>query len=210
MSLVPAVLSESSWLREDGAKFFFFGACFVALLVLARFASNRSESSYTPPPIEPEEPRYAPAEALPLTSIDSDAVDEEVEADPASLPRVRSVSFTLSMMQFKSFDIETGPPDHESFCDEVSINLNYRGGVMPWNYTVATPKGIESKIRGSNWKSAFLPQQVMVVPYWDHNMITADLVGRIRMELEAVPEEVAEDEMKEAERIARHTTPPFS
>jgi hypothetical protein len=200
MSLVLAVLYESNWLREDGAKLFFFGACFLALLVLARFASKQSESSYTPPPTEPEEPQYASGEPLPQTPIDSDTVEEGVEANPDSLPRVRSVSFTLSMMQFKSFDIETGPPDHESFCDEVTINLNYRGGVMPWNFTVATPKGIDSKIPGRNWRSAFLSQQVMVVPYWDHDMITADLVGRIRMELEAVPEEVAEDEMKEAER----------
>jgi hypothetical protein len=40
----------------------------------------------------------------------------------------------------------------------------------------------------------------MIVPRWDHDMIIADLVQRIRTELESVPEEVAEDEVTEAER----------
>jgi hypothetical protein len=71
---------------------------------------------------------------------------------------------------------------------------------MPWIFTVATPKGMAARISSDAWKVAFLRPEVMIVPYWDRDMITADLVHRIKAELEAVPEEVAEDEVTEADR----------
>ena len=196
MSLVLAVLYESNWLREDGAKLFFFGACFLAFLVLARWASSRSESSYGPTQMHEHPDIPATLEsATTEPEMFEDGMDEE-----KPLPPARSVSFTLRTVQFKSFDVEVGPPDRESFCDEVTINLNYRSHVMPWIFTVATPKGMAAKISQGEWKSAFLRPEVMIVPRWDHDMIIADLVQRIRTELESVPEEVAEDEVTEAER----------
>jgi hypothetical protein len=71
---------------------------------------------------------------------------------------------------------------------------------MPWDFIVATPKGLEAEMTGDGWRSVFVRQQALIVSRWDAQLITGDLMQRIKTELEAVPEEVAEDEMKEADR----------
>jgi hypothetical protein len=111
MSLVLAVLYESNWLREDGAKLFFFGACFLALLALARYASRRSESSYSPMHEQPD----LPPEPASTYANEPESVEPEIEDDLDEFPPARSVTFTTQTIQFKSFDVETGPPTANRF-----------------------------------------------------------------------------------------------
>ncbi len=192
MSLVLAVLYESNWLQEDGAKLFFFGAVFIAVLTLARFASRRSESSYEPPP--QRSPFEAPSPLEPAPQF----LDEEDHGNTDEPIPARTVSFGLRLIRFKSFDAETGPPDPESFCDDANIEITYKRGVMPWDFTVTTPKWLATNVLGGEWETQYF-RQLLVVPRYDYERITADLLNRIRIELESVPEEIAEDEMKDAE-----------
>jgi len=202
MSLVLAVLYESDWLREDGAKLFFFGACFLAFLVLARMASKRSESSYGPPPeMPPEEVSTDKPAAAYKYEEDSDEDDTDTaDTDSSTLPKVRSVTFSLRSIRFKSFEMEPGPEDPECFCDYAVVNIRFRSGIMPWDFIVATPKGLEARMIGDGWRSVFVRQQALIVSRWDAQLVTGDLMQRIKTELEAVPEEVAEDEIEEADR----------
>jgi hypothetical protein len=199
MSLVLAVLYESNWLREDGAKLFFFGSCFLALLVLARLASKRSESNYNLPQHLPEPELPPPFKPPAVYKYEEDPDEGEAETDPSELPKARSVEFALKSIRFKGFEMEIGPEDPESFCDYAVVNIRYRGGDMPWDFIVATPRGLEAKMTGEGWQSVFVRQQALLVSRWDAQLITGDLLHRIEAELEAVPEEVAEDEMKEAD-----------
>ena len=197
MSLVLVVLYESNWLQEDGAKLFFFAAVFLAILVLARYSSRKSESSYSPPPNVSSFQPLKPYEPVSQVVEDEDGELPEDAQEGGLLP-ARTVSLGVRLIRFKSFDAETGPPDPESFCDDVNVEISFKRGVMPWDFTVATPKWLAENIRGTEWDSQYF-RQMLVVPHYDYERITAELLHRITTELERVPEEVAEDEMKDAE-----------
>lgn len=191
MSLVLAVLFKSNWLQEDGAKLFFFASCFIALLMLARYASRKSETSYGPPTPQSQE-----SERIELPQPEEQE-QEEVGEQADSLPAVREVSFTLRSFQFKSFEAETGPEEPEAFCDEASVDINYRGGIMPWEFTIATPRGLQSRLAGKEWDFVFV-REALIVPRYDLELIKASVLHQIKSQLESVPEEVAGDEMTDA------------
>jgi hypothetical protein len=192
---------QTSWLQQDGPKLFFFACCFVALLALAHYASRKSETSYaahskTAQPLPPEpEPPQVESDQEPPEDVQAETPSAE---DSAWLPPARTVSFVLREIRFKSFDIETGPPDPESFCDEVSVEITYRRGIMPWDFTVATPRGLEARFKNKDWDTVFVGES-LIVPRYDAGRITEALLLNIKTRLESVPEEVAEDEMKEAD-----------
>ncbi len=207
MSLALAVLYESNWLQEDGAKLFFFGSCFLVLLVFGHFISKRSEARDPQPrspeqlPETPDPPEATQPEsnenALSNENAGEDAEDSE---DSDWLPPARTVSFSLREIRFKGFELYAGPENSESFCDTASVEINYQRGIMPWDFTVATPKGLEARLdQKKDWSSVFLPQQTLVVSSYDAERIEAALLQEIKTSLESVPEEVAEGEMKAAD-----------
>lgn len=190
MGLVPAVLYESNWLREDGAKLFFFGACFLAVLALARWASRNSESSYEPPPnfappIEPETevPTYVPN---PEPGLAPDP-DQEVH------PEFQIGNIEVRAFYFSQFNALTGPPDPAVFCDELTVDVTHldTGYQSTWVYTVGTPQGFEALMQEKRWNVLYAPDMFVFMRY-DLEAIRHEVVERIRISLSPTPEQAAD------------------
>ena len=180
------------WLQQDGAKLFFFACAVIALFALTKWASRMSESSYSASP--PEQTQDHPIENVEPQSC----LSEENEQDEDSIPPARRVEFTLRWMRFKSFDLSEGPADPDNFCDELDVELNYANGLLPWNCIVATPMGLAATLGQDCWNFIYA-EKILIVSRYDVREIQTTVLRVIRLELESVPEEVAEDEMADTQ-----------
>ncbi len=196
MSLSAVILAMPLWLQEDGAKLFFLAACGLALLLLLRHLAGRQDQdqSFTSQAALPEQTTPDRAD-----SSSADAGTEQV-LDPEEheeLPPMRDVSFTLRSFEIANIELETGPDDPETFCEDAAVSINYRGGVMAWEFTIATPKGLEARL-AEREEFALHLKEAIVVTHYDLELIKAAVMKEIKVQLDSVPEEVSGDEMKEA------------
>lgn len=141
---------------SDVLKILLLVGAFVALYVLSRWASRLNESNprMEPPPL-PEAPKL-PDPPRPWTNVvtinrrsefhSSQPVDEE-ELRPVRILR----------MYFSQFDCEPGPPDPNSFADELFIKLYDENTGYEWtqSFYVATPRGMDEMLQRENWDYAY-------------------------------------------------------
>ncbi len=172
------VVLESSWLQQDGPRLFLFASCAIAVFALARWAGKKSESSYTLPP---------PADLdlkIPFVPVPDPDADLH--------PRMRIRGVEIRSFYFATFNALTGPPDPESFCDELTVEIEYleTGNLSTWGFTVGTPKGFETLLREKNWQQLYSPA-VFVFQKYDLAKIREAVVERIEIESSIKPEDTS-------------------
>ena len=160
----------------DGPKFAVFIAAIVLFYVLARWASNRSESAQ---PFQP--PPQLTADPLPVPDSHLVAKKEE-EVVTRVVPSTENLTITLSDIWFDTFDVEVGPPDPKRFCAEMTLKIRISDFYQrEWEatYPVATPEGMRDKLQREHWSTMFLPG-LLVVDHYDLKEICEALIDRLR------------------------------
>jgi len=172
------LLLEPSWLQQDGLRLFFFLTCAIAVFAIARWASSKSESSYTlPPPANPD-PKLS---FTPVPDPDGDLH-----------PRMRIRGVEIRSFYFATFNALTGPLDPESFCDELTVEVEYleSGNLSTWGFTVGTPRGFEALLREKHWQQIYSPS-VFVFQKYDLAKIREAVVERIEIDSSIKPEDTS-------------------
>ena len=100
-----------------------------------------------------------------------------------NLGRVRVTQFN-----FAHFDAVPGPPDPESFADELIVELYDSVSDFRWTstYVVATPAGIRKMMDEERW-SFFYATEVFVVRRYDLQTIREAVYGRVKEIHDEVP-----------------------
>ena len=170
------LLVQSSWLQQDGVKLLAFASCAIGLFALARWAGRKSESSYTLPPPVPSEPKLS---FTPVPDPDGDLH-----------PRMQIRGVEIRAFYFASFNALTGPPNPESFCDELTVEVEFveTGNLSTWEFTVGTPKGFETLLREKSWQQIYSPA-VFVFQKYDLAKIREAVVERIEIDSSMKPED---------------------
>lgn len=155
-----SLLQLPEWLQGDGLKIAIFVGFLAGFFVLARWASAKSESSSHMPP------DYAVHSAA-LEPDASPGVGALARPDAPVQEEFDYGRFTVKSLYFKGFDAPTGPPDPDSFCDEMTMELlnrdtDYRFEMV---YTVGTPAGVRRAMETKAWKAMYLPELVAVQRY---------------------------------------------
>ena len=91
---------------------------------------------------------------------------------------------------FATFNALTGPPDPESFCDELTVEVEYveTGNLGTWEFTVGTPKGFEALLHEKHWQQLYSPS-VFVFQKYDLAKIREAVVERIEIDSSIKPED---------------------
>jgi hypothetical protein len=176
---------------DEGKIVAFVLAC-VAFLALARWAGRISESQ-----VSHEPPTYLDqfANSARPSSLDRDPYDvvRSFPHDPALGP------IQILRFYFLKFDALSGPPDPDSFADELIVRL-YDGETEDrWEqyYFVATPKGLQDVLKTKTW-SYLHAESVIVVNGYDLETIRQAVVARIVETHENVPAEEKNGQGEEA------------
>jgi hypothetical protein len=108
------------------------------------------------------------------------------------LGRVRVVQFN-----FEHFDAVPGPPDIESFADELIVELYDSVSDFRWTatYVVATPSGIRKLMDDERW-SFFYATEIFIVRRYDLETIRKAVYGRIKEIHDDVPLDAEEPPMR--------------
>jgi hypothetical protein len=88
---------------------------------------------------------------------------------------------TVIRFNFLHFDAVPGPPDPESFADELMLELYDSVSDFRWTttYVVATPSGIRKLMDDERW-SFFYATEIFVVRRYDLQTIREAVYGRIK------------------------------
>lgn len=162
-------------------EFLLIALCGVALFLLLKIlfapADTSSPSSYED--LHVEDQRFGHRFATPK------AIRETNSTAPVSdnLGRVRVTQFN-----FAHFDAVPGPPDPDSFADELIVELYDSVSDFRWTstYVVATPAGIRKLMDEERW-SFFYATEVFVVRRYDLQTIREAVLGRIKEIHDEVP-----------------------
>jgi hypothetical protein len=101
----------------------------------------------------------------------------------SNLGRVRVTQFN-----FAHFDAIPGPPDPDSFADELILELYDSVSDFRWTatYVVATPAGIRKLMDEERW-SFFYATEIFVVRRYDLQTIREAVYGRLKEVHDEVP-----------------------
>lgn len=145
--------------QAEEMKFLFFVACVVGLYWFMRAISQRtSESTPGLPEVDLEAHRHAFDAAVPATQ--PPPIPELPPAPALGPVRVRN-------LYFATFDLQPGPPNPASFCDELFVDLENRDTGYQWrqSFQVATPAGIADQLREHGWGQAYFEWLLVVQKY---------------------------------------------
>jgi hypothetical protein len=124
----------------------------------------------------------------------SSAADKPANPAPVSndLGRVRVMQFN-----FEHFDAVPGPPDPESFADELIVELYDSVSDFRWTatYVVATPSGIRKLMDDERW-SFFYSTEIFIVRRYDLETIRKAVYGRIKEIHDNVPLDAEEPPLR--------------
>ena len=172
----------------DPVKIAIFLAVFALLLIIGRMLSASSEAHAAQPP----RPELQPGDAgtaidtaddgSPRPSLTGAEIDFPIQLPPLTRladglynrPIVRNYYFTKT-------DLIRGPADPSSFCDEFFIVLQDPESEHVWtyDYTVATPAGLQQVMASEKFDSLYLAGNVVVVARWDLRMILHTIMDEI-------------------------------
>ena len=110
-------------------------------------------------------------------------------ADLAIAPVASSLGrVSVTQFNFTHFDAVPGPPDPESFADELILELYDSASDFRWTttYVVATPTGIRKLMDDERW-SFFYATEIFIVRRYDLPTIREAVFGRIKEIHEQVP-----------------------
>jgi hypothetical protein len=162
-------------------QFLLIAICGVALFLLLKIllAPDETDSSPDYGEIHSQNQRFAHRFST------SKTIAETNSNAPVSdnLGRVRVTQFN-----FAHFDAVPGPPDPESFADELIVELYDSVSDFRWTstYVVATPAGIRKLMDEERW-SFFYATEIFVVRRYDLQTIREAVYGRIKEIHDEVP-----------------------
>ena len=156
--------------------------CVIAVYALARIFLSRDSQENLLCSARPssESQRFAHKFSAPA-SLKKDGGSAAPVSD--DLGRVRVTQFN-----FVHFDAVPGPPDPESFADELILVLYDSVSDFRWTatYVVATPAGIRKLMDEERW-SFFHATEIFVVRRYDLQTIRAAVYGRMKEIHDEVP-----------------------
>jgi len=162
----------------------FFVISFVLLLLVGRMLS-RAESIPPDPSGPPELPDPLPEGAASAPS-DGGLTGAEIQF-PVPLPPVVQLDdgrFNRPQVlnyYFERIELPQGPADPNSFCDELSVVLQDPGADITFTnrYFVATPTGLEQKLKSDRVSSLLPETEVVIVQRWDLGVILKAIMDKI-------------------------------
>lgn len=155
-------------------QFLLIALCGIALFLLIKllFSSADTNSSHDYDDLRRQDQRFAHrfSTSKPMRESSSNAPVSD------NLGRVRVTQFN-----FAHFDAVPGPPDPESFADELIVELYDSVSDFRWTstYVVATPMGIRKMMDEERW-SFFHATELFIVRRYDLQMIHEAVLGRIK------------------------------
>jgi len=171
MRLVLTYAFSSTFDQSDALKLLGIVGAMVALYIVARRLGGGDEAipppSETPVPIESQRSQTLMApHAEGAEAEDPDQPEYEAEQSPEpekSQPR----NIRITNWNFEHFDIATGPPDPDSFADDLWMELYDSSSGHAWKQTrfVATPAGLTEMLRKEKWSSMLIPQALVMSRY---------------------------------------------
>jgi len=170
MSLCVAYVVASTFDQSDWLKLLGIAGAMVALYVVAKRLGGGDEA--IPPasemqvPIEPEAPTMEVPDGGYPEVEDPGKVDYEPEIEPA-LEKPQPRNIRIINWNFEHFDISTGPPDPDSFADDLWLELYDSSTGHAWKQIrfVATAAGLENMLRKEKLSSMAIPQTIVVARY---------------------------------------------
>ena len=178
-SFVTSTFDQSDWLKLMGIV-----GAMVALYLLARMLGG-GDDSVTPPVYNSGSTQFSASQTeLTVPPETHDAEEDDLdEPDDKEQPtidaeEVQPRNIQISDWSFAKFEVEAGPPDRDSFADELSVNLYDKSTGHTWNqtYLVATPAGLEKKLRRSKSSFMILPQ-ILVMNRYDVSQLRKAVLG---------------------------------
>jgi hypothetical protein len=153
----------------------------IAVYALARIFFSRDAEENALRSAEP----LSEAQRFVHTLSASSSLKNDRSSAPVSdnLGRVRVTQFN-----FAHFDAVPGPPDPESFADELILELYDSVSDFRWTvtYVVATPAGIRKLMDEERW-SFFHASEIFIVRRYDLQTIRDAVFGRIKEIHDEVP-----------------------
>ena len=191
----------------DPIKLLIFAGVFVLLLLLGRIASLHSESQISQMPPTPEDQRPG---AVAATSAPSPGATGAEIGFPIVIPPVtRNPQGQFSRPYFLNYyfektDLVAGPPDPECFCDEFHLLAQNPEDEHLWEYqyTVATPSGLQQLMKKEGFSTLYLDSRVVVVSRWDLPAVLQTVVEEIMKAYSGEASEAANNFVREPERWA--------
>jgi hypothetical protein len=172
----------------DPVKIVIFLAVFGLLLVIGRMLAASSEVHASQLPRPQTQPGNVPAtdDAGNDERANPSAIGAEIDF-PIQLPPVAKLGdghYNRPLVRnyyFAKTDLLRGPADPTSFCDEFFIDLQDPESEHLWtyDYTVATPAGLQQVMNSEKFDSLYLAGNVVVVARWDLRMILHTVMDEI-------------------------------
>ena len=203
MSLRLACFVTSTFDQSDWLKLLGIAGAAVALYFIAKRLGGGDEAA--PPPMDTSSSTQLASGHTDLTqsqgSQDSEKEDDSGNQDYEEQPitaeeEVQPRNVQIRDWNFAKFEIEAGPPNRDSFVDELSVNLFDESTGHAWNqtYSVATPMGLEKMLRDDKSSFMFLPQ-ILVLNRYDVNTLrkaVLDDLGAMEEERGDVPPDASD------------------
>ena len=100
---------------------------------------------------------------------------------------------------FAKIDLETGPERTDSFCDDLFLQLEDPGTGFNWEnqYTVATPTGLQERLKSEPTSAILLVGTILIVPRWDLALILKAIMDDILEKQEIASSEPNDDQRTE-------------
>lgn len=157
-------------------QFLFIALCGIALFLLIKivFARADSDSPLNYDELHKQNQSQRFASVFPSWKAAAETKSTAPVSD--NLGRVRVTQFN-----FTHFDAVPGPPDPESFADELIVELYDSVSDFRWTstYVVATPSGIRKMMDEERW-SFFHATELFIVRRYDMQIIREAVLGRIK------------------------------
>ncbi|HXZ80150.1 MAG TPA: hypothetical protein VEG30_09490 [Terriglobales bacterium] len=168
MSLNAFTRITSDLATTDLGKVGILAGCVALLFALARWASRLGESSAAEVPPDP-----LLATVVPINS----RRDHYFPAFPAESSLG---SWQITNMYFTKYDLLPGPPDPESFNDELFVDLYDTVTGYKWtqSFYVASPKGLEQLLEEKSWTYAYA-DSVFVFDHYDLHELRRAVVDHL-------------------------------
>jgi hypothetical protein len=169
----------------EPVKILIYVAVFVLLIVIARALARSSEIRGGMPGGMSSVPQSHPVDSpMPEPA----PLDDGKKRSPASgrelgfpirLPAItRDADGKFNRPEFLNYyfskiDLVTGPPDPDSFFDELYLQARdpASGHTWTYEYTVASPSGLSEIMRTERFESLYFEAPVLIVARWDLKVI---------------------------------------
>ena len=181
----------------DLTNILIFVAVFVGFLVVVRRLFSSEETYPTTADLVHRSPEERGSEQ-PLTP----ALTGADIAFPVKVPKVEYLgqgSYNRPIIKnyyFAKIDLVRGPERSDSFCDDLFLQLEDPGSGFNWEnqYTVATPAGLQEKLKSEPTNAVLLVGTILIVPRWDLALILKEIMDDILEKHEIANSEPDDDQ----------------